>query len=299
VPHVARRTVRGEVPLFSWLAHTDLQEDNTLDAFVPESDNKEDKRGHIVHYLIDFGKALGVMNNSNSWRTVGYTYRLDIAVSLGTFLTLGTWKRPWDEIKQPPYRGVALFEGDHFDPSRWKPNSLYWPFEDADKLDGFWGAKIAMRFTPELLAAAIDEAKMSDPEARQYLLDTLIKRQRVLGRYWFKQVSPLDKFTVTAQPDGNASLCFDDLDVVYGFEPGGPSYKVHAYDYAGAQLAAQPLVSERAGHVCLADVRIAGDHDGYTIVKIAALRGSHARPPVLVHVSRVGGKLAVIGLRRE
>jgi hypothetical protein len=302
IRHDRRRSVRGQVPIFSWIAHTDIQEDNTLDTYVPEklpNGEKDKKRGHVVHYLIDFGKAFGVMNNSNNWKTVGYTYRIDFAVSFGTLLTLGTWNRPWDRIEQPPYRGVAMFEADHFDPKRWKPNSIYWPFLDADKFDGFWGAKIAMRFTREQLAAVIDEAQFTDPGARAYMLDTLVKRQHIMGRYWFKQVSPLDRFTVAGDHAG-VRLCFDDLDYVYGFETGTPSYRVAAYDHAGKQIAAQPLVESTGGQVCVANLPLAPDHDGYTIVRLEAKRGDLFRPPVRVHVTRVaGGKLAVVGLRRE
>lgn len=302
IAHEKRRTLRGQVPLFSWLAHTDLQEDNTLDSFIPASDAKGEKRGHVVHYLIDFGKALGVMNNSNNWKTVGYTYRFDFAASFATFLTLGTWDRPWDNIEQPPYRGVAVFEGDHFDPKRWKPNSIYFPFEDADKFDGFWGAKIAMRFTPEMLAAVIDEAKLTDPGARRYMLETLIKRQRIVGRYWFGQVTPIDRLTVTPETTGGVSLCFDDLEQLYGFTDERLSYSVDVFDYAGKPLSSKAalVMSGGRGKACLANLPFATDHDGYTIVKIAAQRTSGARPAVDVHLSRIrGGKVAIIGLRRH
>ena len=302
IAHENRRSLRGQVPLFSWLAHTDLQEDNTLDTFVPISKEKGEKRGHVVHYLIDFGKSLGVMNNSNNWKTVGYTYRIDFAASLATFLTLGTWNRPWDNVEQPPYKGVAVFEGDHFDPARWKPNSIYWPFEDADKFDGFWGAKIAMRFTPEQLAAVIDEAKLTDPGARRYLLETLIKRQRIVGRYWFGRVTPLDRFSVTPESTGNITLCFDDLEQLYGFTEERLAYKVEVFDYAGKPMAAKPALymSSGRGRACYANLPFATDHDGYTIVKLAAKRGGKTRPAVDVHLSRIaGGKVAVIGLRRH
>jgi hypothetical protein len=299
--HDKRRSVRGQVPLFSWLAHTDLQEDNTLDTFVPASDAKDEKRGHVVHYLIDFGKALGVMNNSNNWKTVGYTYRIDLAASLATFLTLGTWDRPWDNIEQPPYKGIAVFEADHFDPSRWKPNSIYFPFEDVDKFDGFWGAKIAMRFTPEMLAAVIDETKLTDPGARRYLLDTLIKRQHIVGRYWFGKVTPLDRFSVTPETTGGVTLCFDDLEQFYGFTTERLAYRVDVFDYEGKRLPAKPALymSTGRGRACFANVPFGGDHDGYTIVKLAAKRSGGTRPAVDVHLARVRGKVSVIGLRRH
>ncbi|MEO7092098.1 MAG: hypothetical protein ABI175_02530, partial [Polyangiales bacterium] len=108
IDHEKRRSLRGQVALFAWINHTDIQEDNTLDVFVKD---------HVVHYLIDFGKAFGVMNNSNDWKTVGYTNRLDFSMALRTLFTFGLWDRPWDNIFETGYTGVGLFEAAHFDPA--------------------------------------------------------------------------------------------------------------------------------------------------------------------------------------
>ncbi|MBA3451495.1 MAG: hypothetical protein H0T42_00195, partial [Deltaproteobacteria bacterium] len=40
IAHERRRTIRGQVPLFSWLNHTDIQEDNSLDSYVTEEGSK-------------------------------------------------------------------------------------------------------------------------------------------------------------------------------------------------------------------------------------------------------------------
>ena len=34
----------------------------------------------------------------------------------------------------------------------WHSSSMYWPYKDSDRFDGFWGAKILIRFTREQLA---------------------------------------------------------------------------------------------------------------------------------------------------
>ncbi len=297
VPHEQRRSLRGQYALFSWLGHSDIQEDQTLDVFVEQPGAPG--RGHVVHYLLDFGKALGVMGYQNRWKTVGYTYRLDVGMAIGSLISLGLWRRPWDELEAPGLRGIGLFDAAHYEPDGWRSNSLYWPHEDSDRLDRFWGAKILIRFTRAQLAAIVAEARLSDPAAVRYMVDTLVARQRKAARHWFTEVAPLDRFEVG--PGGR--LCFDDLWLVHGLgAPGDPPtrYLADAYDGGGAatgyrrQLAAAP--GGRACFTGLAPSRSAG---GYTIVRLFVSRGARVLPPVRVHLAKdPAGRLRVIGLRR-
>lgn len=292
IPHEQRRSVRGQAAIFSWLNHTDMQEDNTLDAFIEYPGG-----GHVVHYLIDFGKAFGVMGYVNDWKTVGYTYRADASMALRSLVTLGLWKRPWDGIEVPKLQGLGLFESDHFDPGAWRTNSPYWPYDDADRFDGYWGAKLVMRFTRDQLAAIVDEAHYSDPRTARYMVETLVARQRKVGAYWFRRVSPLDHFSANAIA-GGTQLCFDDLALVYGLESGrGDRYRVEVFDREGAEIRASTLPSSE--HACVV-VPLAASNEGYTIVKLAALRNALALPPVLVHLARdASGAPRVIGVRRH
>jgi hypothetical protein len=291
IPHERRRSLRGQAAIFSWINHTDMQEDNTLDAFVryPGRD-----QGHVVHYLIDFGKAFGVMGYVNNWKTIGYTFRLDLGMALRSLGTLGLWERPWDPVAAPPLRGLGLFEGANFNPGAWRENSPYWPYRDADRFDGYWGAKLVMRFTREQLTAIVDEARYSDPRTASYMVDTLVQRQRAVGRYWFRQVSPLDRFTVDAQ-----GLCFDDLAVVHDFEnPRAASYEIEVFGGDGQTVRPRHRISGGA-RACTPPLPIAAGGDGYTIVRLAAVRDAVALPAVFVHVARDdSGTLRVIGVRR-
>ena len=80
-------------------------------------------------------------------------------------------------------------------------------------LDGFWGAKIVMSFTNEQLAAVVDVAHYSDPNAEAYLLQILKERRDIIGRRWFSKVNPLDNFRLIEKNDGRSTLVFDDLAV--------------------------------------------------------------------------------------
>lgn len=310
IDHERRRSVRGQLALFSWLGHTDLQEDNTLDIFrtVGEKVEGQPERGFVEHYLIDFGKAFGVMGYVNNWKTTGFTYRVDVGFALQTVFAFGFWKRPWEDSEAPGLRGIAIFDSKTYDPSAFRANSQYWPFEDADRFDGFWGAKIAIRFSREQLATVVGEAKYSDPRASAYMLETLVERQRKLAAYWFEQVSPLDAFTGelgAAGATGAARLCFDDLALGYGLVARDVAvatrYHVKAFDYGGAQLGGQATIAaakDAHGRTC-AEVPLGGSGDRYTIVELGTSRGDQKLPAVRVHLAVApSGELAVIGLRR-
>ena len=292
IDHEKRRSVRGQVPLFAWINHTDIQEDNTLDVFVKD---------HVVHYLIDFGKAFGVMNNSNDWKTVGYTNRFDISIALRTLLTFGLWDRPWDNIFETGFKGVGLFEAAHFDPATWRINAPYWPFDEADATDTYWGAKLAMRFTKDQITAAVEEAHFTDPRATAYMIETLVERQRRVGRYWLERVSPLDRFTI--EPDGlGARLCFDDLAKTYRLQPESSRYSAEVFDSTGVTLVPRRNLAPApsGAHIC-ADLTLLGnDAAQYTIVRLAASRNARTLPPVFVHLARNKTRvLEVIGIRRN
>lgn len=334
IDHERRRSIRGQLALFSWLGHTDLQEDNTLDVFrtipateppesattpAPDKKSEAPQLGYVEHYLIDFGKAFGVMGYVNNWKTTGFTYRVDIGIGLQTILGLGLWKRPWEDAEAPGLRGIAIFDAKTYDPAAFRANSQYWPLEDADRFDGFWGAKIAIRFSREQLAAVVAEAQYSDPRAASYMLETLVARQRKLAAYWFSRVSPLDAFTVepaagaapaaaatTSSTTGAAQLCFDDLAVRYALTAEPTAYRLQTFDYAGKTLTPRTLIpasssispSASPGRACLPFSAAPGS-DRYTIVELATQRGTRTLPALRVHLATdPSGRLAVIGLRR-
>jgi hypothetical protein len=77
-----------------------------------------------------------------------------------------------------------------------------------------------MAFEEPHLRALVDAGQFSDPEAADYLLQTLLARREKIGRYWFGKVNPLE---VVRSADDREELRvdFEDLAVRYGLEPGG------------------------------------------------------------------------------
>lgn len=275
VPHELRRELRGARAIFSWVDHTDMKEANSVDAYV--EDPADEGVHYVVHYMIDFGKALGARD----------------------YIDCLTDHRPRCRKLEVP--GVAL-TADGFRPGEWTAlTRSYFPFLDADRFDGFWGAKIVVRFTPAQIRAAAEQAAYSDPRAVDHLVDMLVRRQRTLARHWFGLVNPVDRFEVAAI-GGAWSVCFDDLAIKARVATAaGTRYRARAFDRAGHATgwrgAAVPAADGRA---CLEGVAPAAGADRYTIVEVATERGA-ALPVTLVHLARdpASGAPRVIGLDRR
>jgi len=297
IPHERRRSVRGQVPIFSWLNHTDMQEDNSLDSYGGDSETH-----YVTHYLIDFGKSLGVMGLLGGWNTIGYTFRVDAGKALVSLLGLGLVDRDWDHVSAPTLRGIGLYESANYHPGSWRENAPYWPHLDKDTADAFWGAKILIRFTREQLAAIVGEARFTDPRATEYMTRILVERQRITARYWFGKIAPLDDFTI--EPDGDgARVCFDDLMVSYGLADvaAGTRYHADAVDYDGRSTGwSRTARADRRGKACFDGLVPPTSHAGYTVVRIRLQRSARFLPTMYVHLARGdAGALRLVGLRRE
>ncbi|MEO8701898.1 MAG: hypothetical protein ABI867_17770 [Kofleriaceae bacterium] len=289
IPHERRRELRGSRPIFAWLDHVDVKEDNTIDMYIPDGD-----RHYVRHYLIDFGKSLGCMAMSATNPRRSFQYALDFAALFKALLTFGLTERPWQGRTSPPILGVALLDTAKFKPELWSPNTAsYYPFLLTDRIDGFWGAKLVMRFTREQIRAAVDMGRLTDPRAAEFITDALVERQKKTGRYYFSQVAPLDGFAIEG-----SQLCFDDLMLTNRLAPVlGTTYTLATSDRNGRALAEVAVPAQGSGRTCT-PIQLAGDGDGYTIVRIRAKRQALDRS-MYVHVARRDGAAHVIGLWRE
>ena len=294
IPHELRRDLRGAYALFAWLDYNDIHGGNRLDLWV--NDPAEPKRHYVKHYFVDFGSGLGTAALKNREPRWGYEYYVDYGAIARSFFTLGAARRPWEDRKESPLRGVGMLEVDRFRPGTWVPSSAaYIPIDIADRFDKFWAAKIIMRFTRDQIRAAVDAARLSDPRAAAWLTDALIARQRATGRYWFERVNPLDGFAVDER-----KLCFKDLSIVHAFVRSTTThYNVTFHDRGHHRFATAQVVAEDSGVTC-PSVRLAPDRDGYTIVRIDTVRPAF-RGTMFVHIARDPGTdlPRVVGIWRK
>ncbi|HEY0985760.1 MAG TPA: hypothetical protein VGD80_01865 [Kofleriaceae bacterium] len=297
IPHPLRRDLRGMYAMFAWLDHVDVQEGNFIDMWV-----KDASRHYVKHYLLDFGKALGVMTSTARNPRSGHEHVIDFASILRSLVTAGAEERSWEGRSVSPLRGVGIFAADDFDPGAWKSLSpAYVPFLTADRFDKFWAAKILIRFSREQIRAIVETGRLSDPRAVEYLTDTLVARQRATARHWFERVNPLDHFT-TVSASTSTAICFDDLSLLYqlGADSAATRYRVTTYDVDGRSVGlARALAATGSGHVCTSPLDLAAPFDGYTIVRVETLRPGFAGE-TFVHLARdpTSGTARVIGIWR-
>jgi hypothetical protein len=222
---------------------------------------------------------------------------------MASLATLGAAGRPWETRVDPGVPAAGWYSVKDFDPGNWKPYTpTYWPAQMADRRDNYWGAKIMMRFTREQLAAAIETARYTDPRTNEYLLETMIARQRKSGRYWFERTNPLDNFTLHG-----SAVCFDDLLLTYKLYDSGlqTTYVASVVNRDGRTIvqpenALTPVRATASGSACTPLLAIATDGDQYSIIRLRTYRSNGFDMSTYVHVARAeNGALRIIGIWRD
>jgi hypothetical protein len=207
VRHEHRRELRGLKVLSAWLNDADRRSANTLAVYTEGE--------YLKHYLLDFGSTLGANAAKPKSTKHGREYLYDPAMISKAFLGLGFYDRPWlflDRDAAIRYPSVGYFTAKYFRPEMWKPVYPNPAFERMTLRDGFWGAKQVMSFSDEDLAAIVETAELTNPEAEEYMLEVLKKRRDMIGRHYFGRINPLDRFRFERRGDSLA-LSFDDLAV--------------------------------------------------------------------------------------
>ena len=279
IPHELRRDLRGSYAMFAWLDHVDVQESNYLDTWV--TDPRDKHRHYVKHYLLDFGKSMGVMATTGRDPRRGHAYVVDLGDMARSMVSAGLLERSWEDRHVPRLRGVGLLDAETFDPGKWKPDyPSYLPFLTADRFDKFWGAKILIRLTRQQIHAIVETGRYSDPRVTEYITDTLVARQRKTAEHWFSRVDPLDRFSIAAD-----SLCFDDLAIVHGFSPAPrTTYRATSHDRQTHFLGAAGGRPDERGRTCI-PLSLAPVRDGYTMMTIQTTRPGF-KGTTIVHIAR-------------
>jgi len=230
IPHEFRRELRGLRVIASWINHADVKDANANDFFIPDKNGT----GFVRHYFWDFGSTLGSGDFLNGPYRVGYEYLFDGSAIGRSFLSLGTWRRPWAEghIRFPE---IGWYEAELFDPAKWKPNYPNLAFLQTDDGDAYWGAKIVTAFSDELLRRLVNEGRYSRPEVTDHLFDVMRARRDAIGRYWLNRVTPLDDMALAAEGT-SYRLTFRDLAAERGYTEVTRPYRFRLSELNGKVL---------------------------------------------------------------
>lgn len=313
VRHEQRRELRGLRVIGSWINDADRRHANTLAVYTDER--------YVKHYLIDMGSTLGANATSPHRPIHGQAYMIDQRKILKALPLLGAYPFPWwDYDPSVPHPAVGYYRADVFKPGEWVPTYPNPAFEKMTERDAYWGAKIVMSFTDEDLAAIVETAQISTPEAEAHLLRVLKKRRDLVGRYWFNKVNPLDRFSVgggsspahgraSAAPRSPETLRFADLAVASGLAPEGAREYQFQMHVAGTPMGpaqsvedtALPLSLNGTSLRTLLDARGRSAPDQRVVrIDLRTRQNNTLSAPtrVYVHVP-VSGPARVVGLERE
>lgn len=301
IPHEHRRDLRGQYVFFSWLGHSDVKTDNSLDMWVEAP--SDPSRHFLMHYLLDFGRALGVQAAAAGDPEDTYITYIDYLDAFPALFAFGIWSRPWEH---PPPRtppGIGWFDVEHYRPELFEARRPYAPFREFDRFDGLWAIEILLSLEREHIEAAVAQGRYTHRAAAQYLVATLIGRQRKAARAFLDEdVLPLVDFEVRTKDD-RTSLCMRDLWLAHrlGADAAPREHRATVHDYWGNPYSVdRALEFDPSGRACLDGIVPAPIRGGYTMVSVDARRGDDGLPPVWVHLAPEprGGRLRIIGLHR-
>ena len=123
VPHEHRRELRALRVFGAWTNLTDLKAANTLDALVTENG-----RTVVKHYLQDVGSTFGMCNDLHEW-DLSWEHFYQGDTTRKRLFSFGFALSPWQTVDYVEYPSIGKFEGDRFDPRKWRPQTpttAYW-----------------------------------------------------------------------------------------------------------------------------------------------------------------------------
>ena len=186
-PHEHRRELRGNRVFAAWLNHDDSRGLNSLDMLEGEAG-----RQSIRHYMFDFGSIIGSGSTTPQVPRAGNEYILEWGPAFKTLATFGLYIRPWISVDYwEGAKSVGRFEGDFFDPVKWRPEYPNPAFDNMTPDDAFWAARLVAKFSDEAIRAVVAKARYSEPGAAEHITATLIKRRDKVLRAWLTGVNPL------------------------------------------------------------------------------------------------------------
>ncbi len=203
VRHEHRRELRGLRIISSWLNDADRSAKNTLAVYTDEE--------YIKHYLLDMGSTLGA-NGANPHRPIhGNAYLIDPRFMIAALPQFGFHQFPWDTVSSRyQFRETGYFESEMFHPGKWVPTHPNPAYEKMTLRDAFWGVNIVASFTDEDIETLVKTGRISNPDAEQYLIKTLIERRDKIISYWSEKMSLFSNFTIS-KSNRNLLLKFEDI----------------------------------------------------------------------------------------
>jgi hypothetical protein len=291
VPHEHRRELRALRVFGAWTNLTDLKAKNTLDTVITENG-----RTIVKPYLQDVGSTFGMCNDLHEW-DLSWEHFYQGDASLKRLFSFGFALSPWQTVKYDEYPSIGKFEGDVFDPRKWRPQSPTTAYMELRDDDAFWAARRVVAFTDDLIRAAVHTGEYSDPKAEQYLGDVLIKRRNRIASIYLTAVNPV----VDPRLDASGKLTFANAAVDAGVASGPATYHASWMRFDNTTGDTQPI-SETQSQTTSVDAPRDLPTTANSFVSVDISVDSQAHPswkrPVRTTFRRSGQGWTLVGLER-
>lgn len=187
IPHEDLRILRALRVFCAFTNQSGMRSDNSLDVYEGEPG-----KGHTVHYLLDFGEAMGnhALGKNRAWD--GFEHYFTWQDMTKNIFNLGLKKKPWEKIAFDSGEPRSNFEAEQFTFKKWKESIPFEPIRKSQPDDDYWAAKILASLRREHLEELFREAAHPDKEYTHYLITTLLERREKILRHSLSAVTPLE-----------------------------------------------------------------------------------------------------------
>jgi hypothetical protein len=291
VPHEHRRELRALRVFGAWTNLTDLKASNTLDTLVTQNG-----RTVVKHYLQDVGSTFGMCNELYEW-DLSYEHFYQGDTTWRRLFSFGFALSPWQTVDYVEYPSIGKFEGDVFDPTKWRPQTPTTAYLEMRDDDAFWAARRVAAFTDELIRAAVHMGEYSDPAAEKLLADVLIQRRDKVISLYLTAVNPI----VNPRLDSNGRLTFENAAFAARVASGAATYRVAWFRFDNATGERQPLSeTESATTTTEAPRELTTVPGSFVGADISVDSAAHPtwRRPVRTYFRRDAGGWTLVGLER-
>jgi hypothetical protein len=291
VAHEHRRELRALRVFGAWTNLTDLKAANSLDTLVSQNGKMV-----VKHYLQDVGSTFGMCNDFHEW-DLSWEYFLEGGPSRKRLFTLGFGLSPWQTVDYVEYPSLGKFEGDVFDPRKWRPQTPTTAYMELRDDDAFWAARRVAAFSDDMIRAAVHTGQFSNPAAEKHLVDVLIKRRNKIASVYLTALNPI----VDPRLDGSGRLTFDNAAVAAGVVKGAATYRASWLLFDNATGVTKPLSETKSATTTLeAPSGLPTASGSFVGVDIAADNAAYPAwgKPVRTYFRRDGAGWKLVGLER-
>jgi hypothetical protein len=291
VPHEHRRALRALRVFGAWTNLTDLKAANTLDVLATENG-----RSVIKHYLQDVGSTFGMCNEFHEW-DLSWEHFYQGDTTRKRLFSFGFALSPWQTVDYTEYRSVGKFEGDVFDPRKWRPQTPTTAYMELRDDDAFWAARRVAAFSDELIRAAVHTGQFSDAAAEKYLGDVLIKRRDKITRLYLTAVNPI----VKPRLDRNGRLTVDNAAVDAGVATAADTYRASWFLFDNTTGGTKPLGDTQSSTTMIdAPAALPTTPGSFVAVDVAVESAQYSawKQPVRAFLRRDGEGWTLVGLER-